>query len=57
LTRVRLQQLLGDDPAVDESVHNLGLVLRAQGKLDEALPLYRELLELKSKVLFASVSS
>ena len=57
MTRVRLQQLLGDDPAVDESVHNLGLVLRAQGKLDEALPLYRELLELKSKVLFASVSS
>lgn len=46
---------LGDHPDVDASTHSLGLVLRTQGKVQEAIPLYRELFELKNKGLFKAV--
>ena len=40
-----LAEVLGDTAGVGSACNNLGLLLRAQGKLDEAEPLCREALD------------
>jgi serine/threonine protein kinase len=49
--KVRRQLLPGDDPAIAESLHNLGWWHHDQGLSDEALKLYREALEIRRKRL------